>query len=159
MERRKPIIVGQAPARSGDGTPFSGPSGKRLCELAGVENLDELKKYFVLDNLINETMAKSYTGKGDVWDPRVGAIRAAEMKLSAKPHDVFILCGRNVWRAFNGWHAASYFYTDTFYNEDGLPFTAHHFPHPSGINRFWNDELKVQRARRFLKQWVTRDDR
>lgn len=153
-----PLIVGQAPSRSGDGTPFSGPSGKRLCQLAGVETLDELQQHFRLDNLITEQMAKHHSGKGDIWDARVAAIRAKEILRDARPDDVLILCGKNVWKAFGGWWAAAYFNSSTFYNGAGLPLKGYLFPHPSGVSHYWNNELNVARAGRFLKRWVTRDE-
>lgn len=149
-----PLIVGQAPARSGDGTPFSGSSGKRLCKLAGVETLEELKQYFRLDNLITHEMAQHHSGKGDAWDPRLGSLRARQILAKADPGDTIIACGKNVWKAFDGWWDTPYFNSSSIMTPRGYSgfVKVYLFPHPSGVSHFWNTPSNVDRAERFLKR-------
>lgn len=142
----KPVLLGQAPARSGDGRPFTGRSGERLLRLLDLQNYDQLEQVFHLDNVIHHKQDR-LDGKGDTFPMTLAKQNARIRVLTyqvAGYHDV-ICCGKKVWEAlglkpghfFNG--AAT----------GGLRFWL--FPHPSGVSTFWNDEKNRVEAANFLK--------
>lgn len=147
----KALIVGQAPARSGDGTPFSGPSGLRLCQLLEVPDLDHLRKWFDLENLIPEKLSKRPTGRGDVFHVKRAHQRAEEIIAASAASRVVIACGRQVWSAFGCDLSAEWFGRCLLPNKRGELVELRLFPHPSGISHFWNEPQNVQRARDALK--------
>ena len=144
----KPLIVGQAPSRIGTGEPFTGPSGRRLCELMNLPNLEELKQYFDLDNIIDKPVDKR-DRKGDTF-PRQLARRSATKLLTREDElgrELIIGCGIHVCRAF-GIGVREFFKLYDIGESGRLRLLS--FPHPSGISRFWNDRNNVERARTWL---------
>lgn len=149
----RPLIIGQAPARgstrrdeAGVLIPFQGSSGRRLRALAGVDNLEE---HFVLWNMF-EDPADTRTEKGDGFDMTLARIIAKDMirdihRINAP---VVLLMGRNVEQAF-GFRRGEWLKARRW---KGLLFIV--FPHPSGINTFWNDRRNKEAAGRLLKQIV-----
>lgn len=133
------LLVGQAPSRDTcGGPPFSGRSGRRLADLAGVKH-DELREVFALVNLLDRWPGKN--GRGDAFP--MGEARAAAARLDLSKHDVVVLVGKSVARAF-GIGEAEY-----FAERVGGVFVV---PHPSGVNRWWNDAANEERARRFMEE-------
>jgi len=130
-------IVGQGPGRLGEGRkPFEGKgSGSRLAEIAGVSSLDEVA---VLTNLLPRFYGKQ--GKGDSFPLKKARAEAKNMTLRTKK---ILLCGKNVARAFG--IKADYFEKTTVCGK-----IAYVIPHPSGVNRWWNDEENKLRARAFF---------
>lgn len=137
------VIVGEAPSLLGDGRPFTGPSGARLCELLGVPDMAGLRELFELDNIFHH-----HTPRWDAFDRR-HARQIANGKMKGwyqedEPVTV-IMCGRKVWKAFSGTQ------TDWFEPDERRNVVLWTFPHPSGLNHFWNFPVNVERARRFLR--------
>lgn len=184
----KVLLVGQAPSRDTcGGPPFSGRSGRRLADLAGVEH-SRLGEVFALVNLLDRWPGKN--GRGDAFP--MSEARAAAARLDLSKHDVVVLVGRNVARAC-GLKDAGYFkhhevaapladgkgqYVDQV-GEQWIGFpaptipaqvqgkmgkglgagcatfkavTVFVIPHPSGVNRWWNDAANEQKARRFMEE-------
>lgn len=148
----KPLIIGQAPARGNDGMPaFHGDSGARLARLAGVGTKGEdLLYHFDTMNLL-----PTYPGrknKGDVFDMKAAKLAAGIVihDLSHQPPRKILLMGRKVRRAMglNG---------QWMYLGPGQFHWGHWvyiFPHPSGINRWWNDPVNYAAAEKFMRDLV-----
>lgn len=146
----RPLIVGQSPARGNDGLPpFSGKSGARLARLAGVGNSgDVLSFYFQLVNLIGAWPGKEGK-KGDRFDLQLAQKRAWAIKgrlRTASPRSI-LLMGWNVGRAW-GW--PQYLGYLEWRSWRGHRICV--FPHPSGINHWWNSELHTRLARDLLRE-------
>lgn len=151
---RQPIIIGQAPARGNDGKPpFAGQSGARLAQLAGVgDSGDVLPEHFEMYNLNAKWSGKRIGGKGHNFDMKEARKKATQLKnkMEAEIDPLFILLmGRNVERAF-GWKSLEYLDVHTWLGHYVILF-----PHPSGINHFWNDEGNVDAAKAMLR-WALR---
>jgi uracil-DNA glycosylase len=149
----KPIIIGQTPARGRDDAPaFTSASGARLAKLAGVGTTgDDLQKYFETMNLVSRYGGKAKSGKGDKFDLAAAKVEAAEFLEWLKRQDcdrTILLMGRGVAKAF-GFGKRQYLEPWVW---------THHvfvvFPHPSGVNRWWNDPWNVHAAERMLGNLV-----
>lgn len=118
------LLVGEA---STTGEPFIGRSGDRL---RAVLKLDDLAAVVDVVNLFPSPMDRA--GKGRAFPPK--AARAnADAILKAEPgRERFVLAGKRVAAAFRV--RAAYFQV---VERDGKSFMA--VPHPSGINRWWNE--------------------
>jgi uracil-DNA glycosylase len=148
----KPLIIGQAPARGNDGLlPFAGQSGARLATLAGVGTSgDDLPPHFDLANLLDKWPGKQ--GKGDAFDMDAAREAAADLTLklqTAEEPRFVLLMGRKVERAF-GWSGLTYLDDNVWHGNDVILF-----PHPSGVNLWWN-ELDNRTAARKTIRWVLR---
>lgn len=129
---QKILIVGQAPSR------VKGRSSGRLAKLAGLTRA-EFEDRTVWKNLINSVQGKQ--GKGDAF-PMAEAKKAAIKILDGIPAEsAILLLGGNVARAFG--------FKPKYFNSIG-PFKI--FPHPSGINRWYNDPRNVRKAQKFLRK-------
>lgn len=151
---RKAVLIGQAPSASTDGKPpFVGRSGKRLARWTGVDNLRDV---FDLYNLVPSWPGKQ--GKGDKV-PRDEMVEAAYLLISGGllGGRQVVLVGQEVRDAFIkaskggvGCYVAS--------REPWLPFAWIEsdgsswawVPHPSGINRAYNDPVNVRKARKLF---------
>lgn len=145
----RPLIIGQAPARGNDGKlPFAGQSGARLAQLAGVGNSgDDLPRHFDLLNLIEKWPGKS--GKGDHFDMDAARAKAGEIARelqTAKESRYVLLMGRKVQTAF-GWAGMNYLQEYQWHDHIVVVF-----PHPSGVNLWWNDQVHRTEARVLLRR-------
>lgn len=142
----KPVLLGQAPARSGDGRPFTGRSGERLQGLLGLSSYDQLEEVFHLDNVIHHKQDR-LDQKGDEF-PLELARKNAQIRVMtyqiSRYHDI-ICCGKQVWKAM-GFKQAPWFSGVT---KSSLRFWL--FPHPSGVSTFWNAPRNRTDAADFLK--------
>lgn len=143
----RPLIIGQAPgARSDPAQPLAGRCGARLADLAGLD-LPTFLATFERINLIDRFPGK--TGKGDTF-PRAEAGKTATRLIirGAFLRRRVVFLGENVTATFGFKHAV--FEPLRFYQsaDSALAFC----PHPSSINRWWNDPQHVEAARRF---WTT----
>lgn len=138
------LIVGQAPSRATDGQPpFSGRSGERLARLLGVTPA-ELGDVAELVNLVERWPGKR--GRGDAF-PIVEARDMATALTKFSQHERFVLCGGQVARSFG---------------LDLIPLVAARHanrtvmlvPHPSGLNRWWNDEEHERATSAALRSFV-----
>ena len=144
----RPLIIGQAPARGNDGLPpFAGESGARLARLAGVgDSGDALPDHFDLVNL-NEKYPGKSKFKGDKFDMIEGRRRAAGIKRNIQDdlrgRFVFLM-GRKVEKCF-GWGQHDFLRIYVWHQSDIIIF-----PHPSGVNMWWNEPDHVDAARAVL---------
>jgi len=136
----KPLLVGQAPGESGDGIPLSGRCGRKLCGLMKTD-LDDYLEKFDRVNVLDFFPGKN--GKGDAFPINKAREMASRIRLGERPF--VVLLGRNVARAFGMAKMDPLTWTTV----RGTPVAL--VPHPSGVNRWWNDCTNVRRARRFLR--------
>lgn len=144
----KIVLIGQAPSKNGDPrTPLEGRIGKRLAALCGMPYEDYLVA-FDRRNVLQDWSGKSgLAGSADAFP--LSLARKAAMKMAPRLYGrTVILMGKLTAAAFEleeteffKWH----------YDRTGeIRFAV--FPHPSGLNRFWNDAKNTSRASAFLKR-------
>lgn len=147
----KPILLGQAPARSGDGRPFSGASGRKLCALTGLEYYDELAEAFDLRNLVTEVQMRKARSKGDLFPKATARENWDKMKYRL-PMDFVLLCaGRQVASIVGVGKEPFFSRTVRVFSVVGIVYV---IPHPSGISHWWNDPQNVREAQAFLKRVI-----
>lgn len=150
-----PIILGQAPSRGGDGTPFSGESGKRLLQLTGLPDRKTLEHYFELANLLPDIQPRSRgSHAGDEFDPRLAQSAAFQLFNSFTENRVVIACGTKVWRACFGERRASLYAERSLLWSEQVRVSLHLFPHPSGASHYWNDPMRGKTAAFFLRRFM-----
>jgi uracil-DNA glycosylase len=136
----KLVIIGQAPSQHGTGEPMAGRCGARLAALAGV-SLDEFLRRTDRLNLFDIFTGKN--GRGDVFC--IHDARPIADQLCAG------LTGRTVVMLGNGVSAAFGLKAPAFSFAEHRGMMAAWAPHPSGINRWWNDPQNVERAQSFWR--------
>src|SRR6266516_3222959 len=148
IETHKIGLVGQAPSRRGDPRkPLAGPNGQKIARLAGM-SYDELiacrRKHL-------NTHHSGKRGKGDAFDHAKGNVNAADVLLDWRVERI-VLLGKNVARCF-GFRDLPFLAEIHIYGRRFLIF-----PHPSGINRWWNERRNERRARQVLQRFLRRRD-
>lgn len=138
----KPLFVGEAPSRSTErfgGHALTGETGRRLAEWSGLS-------------------AAAFRAAADCRNvyptlpSRWVHVRAAELARvlwnapETQRAPLVVLLGSRVARAFGFVHAVHFEVYQT-----GGPAVAV-MPHPSGLNRFWNDPANVALAEAFLRR-------
>ncbi len=137
--RPKLIIVGQAPGKQGDGRPMEGRAGRRLADLMGLSFDDYLR----LTERVNLFKARpEHEGKGDGFPVAEARKLANAMRPQLEGRRV-ILAGFGVAKAFG-------LDQEPLRWQVGLGHRVAVVPHPSGVNRWWNDFSNVEAAERFL---------
>lgn len=138
----KTILIGQAPSRTSDpGEALSGRSGERLAALCGLD-LPTFLDAFERHNVLPYWPGKD--GKGDRYTPAEIRHRAELIASVIRGRKVVVLGIINArvlsitWPMF--W----------FRPHCGALFAW--APHPSGINRWWNDVLNVSLAEAFWRE-------
>lgn len=147
----RPVFIGQAPSRHGDPTkPLTGRPGRKLAELASMVPM-EFYVSVVRANLLPYYVGTN--GNGDAFpmpEARDNALRLAK----ALDDRTVVFVGRRVAEAFGcrlDWFEWG---NDYFSAPDGETVWIRYatMPHPSGRNRFWNDQENTQTARRFMTE-------
>jgi uracil-DNA glycosylase len=140
------IFVGQGPSQDGDPyRPLEGTAAARLGSL-----LDAPEDYFIgcfaRINLNSEWIGKvAGDGKGDVFDLAEGRASAKVLIRGSWTH--YVLLGKRVAERFD---AKGEFLQTISHGQK-------HFlilPHPSGINRWWNEPNNVAAAAEKLKGFL-----
>ena len=149
-------IVGQAPARTGDGRPFTGNSGKRLLSLFGWPSYDYMAVRVNLRNLLQEKAESLPSGRGDRFDMTAGRQEAARLLghwFIFYPETHVVACGTKVYRCFTeiGWHEP-FRGVSMHHRRYDTTVKVWYLPHPSGANDFWNNPRNVAAAKRFLRE-------
>ena len=142
--RSRILLIGQAPSRTSQGKqPFSGKSGKRLAELAGISQKD-LRRYFKMVNVLDYWPGRG--GKGDAFP--TGRQVPDRLRKMVASYAATIFVGRGVAARFK-FNAPQYL---TWYAcSPRKSRTAAILPHPSGINRWYNDPQNLKDAQMFLR--------
>lgn len=124
---------------------LTGVLGNKVAALLGMTRAEFIRKYRRL-NLNDRWNGKN--GRGDAFDEEAG--RAAAVELLADCHAArMVLLGQNVARCFGLEHHAP-LSTGLFMN--GIQFFL--LPHPSGINRWWNEPKNARAAQKKLREFV-----
>lgn len=135
------IFVGQGPSENGDpDKPLEGRLGDRLGELLGIS---DFAPSFSRINLNAQWIGK--VGKGDVFDTAEGFLAAKVLLRGSWTR--YVLLGQKVAACF----AVKGEPLETV-EAIGKQFFL--LPHPSGINRWWNDPENVRRAKETLRHFV-----
>ena len=152
------LFVGQAPSAETDGKPpFVGRCGKFLAEL-----MDTTQEQMLLDHdFIN--VFDRWPGKGYGGDkfPMPEAKQLAKAKLDQlRDRQMVVLLGSNVARAFN----ASQFRYLEFYEmrnpdnfSDCVAKAMSVVPHPSGVNRYYNNPRNRLVVGEFLRRLASKN--
>jgi hypothetical protein len=108
---------------------------------------DDLPEHFDLVNLLDKWPGKD--GKGDAFDMDAARVKAEELTLELMTQEArfILLMGRKVERAF-GWSGLKYLESNIWHSHDVILF-----PHPSGVNLWWNEEDNRGAARKTIR-WV-----
>lgn len=142
LEEHGAAFVGQAPSGRGDPRrPVTGRIGARLMRLCGGLSLRDYCLLFGRLNLLAEFPGKN--GKGDAFPIDEARRRAAWISRSLGGRRV-VLLGGGVARAFGLSRPRLLEWTRI------QDFEAAVVPHPSGINRWWNDPENEAKAAEFL---------
>lgn len=155
------VMVGQAPSAKGSHDPrhaLTGAPMRRLFKCSGL-NLMLYLRTFERHNLVGTWEGYRTTGdasSGSRFDPRdaaVGAKRIADRLAGGRR----LLCwGKDVMAAFVG-PARACMTPLTWYTEEVVGFDNSYdtqvaiIPHPSGLNRWWNDPANREAAGKFLR--------
>lgn len=146
----KPLIIGQAPAKGNDGLlPFAGRSGAKLAHLAGVgDSGDDLPAHFDLVNLLPRWPGKPVAGKGDLFPMEEAKANAQALleKLEGRAPSYILMMGHKVKECM-GFRSMIYLERTQHLRHIWIPF-----PHPSGINRWYNIGVNRARAARILRE-------
>jgi uracil-DNA glycosylase len=144
---RRPMIIGQAPARSG-GPPITGRCGEKLADLLGI-SMEKFLETFVRGNLIQEWPGKS--GRGDEFPRSLGIMAAFQIMSSGALKDRrIVLLGREVARCFRITPDKA----DYLDKVDLVGGRALLLPHPSGVSRWWNCSRRSTAAKRALRAFL-----
>lgn len=149
----KPLIVGEAPARTGDPMkPLEGPCGIKLAAVFGI-TYDEYLETFSRLNVLPE-----WPGRGEKGDQFPMALAREHARQIVIEKRTTFLLGKRVAQAFGFLPKARFL---SGYFSPAGEWRIMIIPHPSGINIWWNDPANVRRAkkeaRRFLKDGLDRD--
>ena len=123
--------------------PLAGPNGQKIARLAGMSH----------DELIGcrrKHLNTHYSGerrKGDAFNRAEGNANAGDVLLDWRVERI-VLLGKNVARCF-GLRDLPFLPEIRIYGRRFLIF-----PHPSGINRWWNERRNERRARQLLQRFL-----
>lgn len=154
----KTLIVGEAPARGRDNDPpFSSRSGQRISEMLG----QPIHDIFDVANLLDYWPGSE--SKGSRFPVREASVWA-EFLVRNDKHERIILAGGRVAKAFKTrpelkvleW-ASLWKYTLMPVPDARRAVMVAILPHPSGVNRWYNDPDNRAAAERFLKREAARN--
>lgn len=144
IETHRIGLIGQAPSRRGDPRrPLAGPNGQKIARLAGMS-------YDELIACRRRHLNPHYRGKrskSDGFDYSQGNLNAANVLLDWRVERI-VLLGKNVAQCF-GFRDLPFLAEIHIYGRRFLIF-----PHPSGVNRWWNERRNERRARQLLQRFL-----
>lgn len=139
----RPLIIGEAPARTGDPRrPLLGRSGSRLAKLCGLD-LQDYARRFARANVLEQWPGR--LTKGDAFDLPTARLRACVLRRRFVGGRLVVLLGRRTALAFG--LRCAYLQPERVACANVVVL-----PHPSGINRWWNEPENVRRASSFLRR-------
>lgn len=148
----KPLIIGEAPARTGDPRkPITGACGAKLAALAGLTE-GEFRRRFARMNLLDRWPGAAPT-KGARWDARAATMAARKARRRFINGRLVILLGWRVAATFRLTADICEYLQEYWLVRNGHILDARVVvvPHPSGVNRWYNDAGNVARMRAFME--------
>lgn len=143
----KPLLIGEAPSKNEvTETPIEGRIGKRLASYAGL-SLEDFLTIFDRINLLHER--QDTREKGFEFDHDAARLEAFRLYPTFKPGQTVIMLGRRVGNAFGAF--GEYFQAHRPRDNGAVIYVV---PHPSGINRWWNDPQNCLQATEFMQKIV-----
>lgn len=143
----RPLVIGEAPSKNEiTPRPLEGRVGRRLALLAGLSHDDYLSTFERL-NLLE--VRQDRAPKGFTFDMEA-AKKAATRLLQGPivPGRLVLLLGFRVAGAFG-------LKNERFVKQDLHGAEAYVLPHPSSVNRWWNDADNVKVASTFMHNVVS----
>jgi uracil-DNA glycosylase len=159
----KPLILGEAPSRTGDryhSFPLSGHVGKRLCQWADIDPLP-------MDRSMASSYARWYWALAEQFqlmnffdryadiDWRVSFTVPRFIQATPDLHGrLVVLCGERLGAVVS---RATGLRTDQFWEwHDAAGYQIVTIPHPSGLNRMYNDPEAVLNTSEVLREAMDR---
>lgn len=161
----KPLILGEAPSKSGDRYwrfPLSGAVGQRLCTWAGIEPEPGGSRYgryywplceaFDLRNLLERYPGS--LGSGVALPAHLAHPAGVCLQEEwGRARRVVVLLGRRLARLFDVGEEFFIWHLKVVSQESSrTPVFIISIPHPSGLNRLYNSEAVVGSASRTLRE-------
>lgn len=155
------VMVGQAPSAAGSHDPrhaLTGAPMRRLFRASGLE-LMQYVRTFERHNLVPTWMGYRKAGdpgSGSLFDLSEAAVTARKLADRLAGGRRLLCWGKDVMKAFVGPHRC-HMTPLTWYREEIEGFDNSYevdcaiIPHPSGLNRWWNDLANVEAAGEFLR--------
>ena len=144
----KPLIIGEAPSKNEyPPSPIAGRIGKRLAACAGM-TLPQFLEAFDRTNLLY--VRQDTREKGFEFDYTQAKLAAKSIYLQSNwmQRPYVLLLGKRVSKSFD--------VTESYLEEVNLHgVKAFVVPHPSGVNRWWNDKDNEKRMYDFMMWLVT----
>ena len=143
----KPLIVGEAPGKGGDPTkPIEGRIGARLADCCDL-TMAEFLATFDRVNLLQ--VQPQDGGKGATFNVQEARRVAYSMtQHSDWPGRLALILGKRAGAAF-GFVQVDYFQKMALYGA-----IVYVVPHPSGLNRWWNDPENELQMMRFMRELI-----
>lgn len=143
----KPLIIGEAPSKNEEvPQPIAGRVGRRLADCAGM-TLEDFLTHFQRTNLLQ---VRQDTALGFEFDHAQASLNAMQIRGSFRGGLIVLLLGHRVARAFGLTHADYFVQYDIDHAEVRV------LPHPSAVNRWWNDPENYKQACDFMQNIVRR---
>jgi len=143
----KPLIVGEAPSKNEfTERPIEGRVGKRLAGCCGMP-LVQFLEHFDRVNLLH--VRQDTKEKGFEFDLKAARVEAERLRDGFKEDQIVLLLGGRVAEAFR---VHDHYFVETRVNFARLYIV----PHPSGVNRYWNDPANVEKMNTFMRLIVER---
>lgn len=142
-------MIGQAPSKSGAEKPLQGRPMALMCRVFGTDR-ERMNAAFRFANLLEIFPGKN--GKGDFF-PMEKAKRSARLMMSRRGD--LVLAGKLVAAAF-GVPISGRRYFEWFQISGRRAVI---FPHPSGINTWWNSGANRRRAKNFFRDNFLEDSK
>jgi hypothetical protein len=145
----RPLLVGEAPSKNEHPpTPIEGRIGKRLAGYAGL-TFEEFLIHFDRTNLLS--VRQDTKEKGFEFDAATARTNAYQLIITLERGRTVILLGKRVAMAFDV--PVDYFAWRNINAFDGWLAVV---PHPSGINRWFNDPANNASMTAFMHHVVER---
>lgn len=144
------LFVGQAPSKTSV-EPLDGNSGRAIARLLGITHAEFLVRFNRI-NLNREYRGRSKAGRGDRFD-RWEAKHAA-VGVQAAEQARIVLLGRQVAESFGlGFDPLKIQRAKSGFGGSEIVSRYLIFPHPSGLNRWWNKPGNRRAARKRLRSF------
>lgn len=142
----KPLMLGQAPGRLGDPKkPVRGSA--RALEIKCGLPCGYVKHTFDFFNVYHKYTGKN--GKGDAFPKYLPKARRYELAKMMLKHSYSIILGKTAASPLLG--TIDYFHVLQHPTYGRVVV----IPHPSGVNRWWNDKANVRKASVFMRKVKT----